>query len=125
MLSRRKNAPKLKNLLTNEKKLFTSLEYDFYNFRRNTPNMMILFLQKSPKPLGLGILSRLPSTFWHDVNFSGVFFEGIHKYYLLERNTSCLYVWQSSVKSNKPLVHSTFLPKLAILEHFEMKLIVG
>ena len=48
MLSRRKNAPKQKNLLTNEKKILTSLEY---NFRLQTPNMMTLLLQESLKLL--------------------------------------------------------------------------
>ena len=51
--------------------------------------------------------------------------ESIHKNYPLEKSSSCLQLWHSSVKSNKPLVHSTFIAKLDTLEYFEMNLSIG
>ena len=51
--------------------------------------------------------------------------EIIHNYYSLGGPSSWLYLWHSSVKSNKPLAHSTFFAKLDTLEHFDMNLIIG
>ena len=72
-----------------------------------------------------GILSWLPPTFWDHIHCSGFVCKASTNTNLLKRSISCLYLWHSSVKSNKPLVHSMFLANLDTLDYFEMNSIIG
>ena len=99
MMSARKNATNLQNLLTNEKKILTSLGYNLLIIGYKHPIWWLYSYRN---------YSNHPC-----------------KYYPLEGSSSWLYLWHSSVKSNKPLAQSTFLAKLDTLEHIEMNLIIG